>query len=244
MTTARLPVRMAIGSGQPIQIGTAEFNLDPAGDVILTKAEIADALRRVADSVVLGPAPEPEDAPADQPRAFRLMRDVDVTGVSVDGHVADGVQFPDGTVVIRWLGDYSSTVVWDDLAKAMHVHGHRGSTRVEWLDEDAAKALGEAYRERARLIAYLASLFPSELSYGDTNAPTWPVIYITTPAGQLSWHLSPDDLDLFEHVAWHPSGGANLWDGHTTEEKYRRLASLIPAGVGPTPADERKEAAQ
>jgi len=69
-----------------------------------------------------------------QPRLFKLIRHQDVTGVSGEGHVADGVEFVDGTVVLRWFGDYASTVVWDDLATAMHVHGHDGRTRVEWAD--------------------------------------------------------------------------------------------------------------
>jgi hypothetical protein len=76
------------------------------------------------------------------------------------------------------------------------------------------------YRERAYLIAHLATLHPSVLVEGaDPAEPDWPVIYITLPTGQVSWHLSPDDTDLFGHV---PRGAA-VWDGHDTAEKYRRL---------------------
>ena len=63
-------------------------------------------------------------------RAFRLKRDVDPTGVSGTGFVAEGIEFTDGTVVVRWLGETPSTVVWPSLDAAMKVHGHDGKTVV------------------------------------------------------------------------------------------------------------------
>lgn len=47
-----------------------------------------------------------------QVRLFQLHRDEDPTGVSGPGIVADGVEFDDGTVVIRWRSEHASTVVW------------------------------------------------------------------------------------------------------------------------------------
>ncbi|GAA1994277.1 hypothetical protein GCM10009799_20480 [Nocardiopsis rhodophaea] len=72
----------------------------------------------------------------DMPRRFRLARDVDVTGVSGTGVVALGVQWPDGTVVVRWLSERPSTVCWNSLDDAIGIHGHHGATRVEWLDDE------------------------------------------------------------------------------------------------------------
>jgi hypothetical protein len=69
------------------------------------------------------------------PRRFHLQRDTDITGVSGTGRVADGVLWPDGSVAIRWRGDRPSTVHWDRIADAEHVHGHHGATRIEWDDE-------------------------------------------------------------------------------------------------------------
>lgn len=68
------------------------------------------------------------------PRRFFLARTNDVSGVSGTGRVAAGVQFYDGSVVMRWLTEYRSTVVWDSLEAAMLVHGHNGGTTVEWVD--------------------------------------------------------------------------------------------------------------
>lgn len=67
-------------------------------------------------------------------RRFQLHRDKDVTGFSGTGIVADGVRFPDGTAAMRWRGKHRSTVVWEDLADAMVVHGHDGATRLVWVD--------------------------------------------------------------------------------------------------------------
>ena len=75
-------------------------------------------------------------------RVFWLVRDADITGISGTGVVADGVQFPDGTVVMRWRvagtarPDHvkPTTVVHDDLESVVGLHGHNGATRVVWVD--------------------------------------------------------------------------------------------------------------
>lgn len=45
----------------------------------------------------------------------------------------------------------------------------------------------------------------------DPDAPEWPVIYIELPTGQVSWHMPQHESD---------------WDGHTTEDKYQRIAAF------------------
>lgn len=72
--------------------------------------------------------------PTPHARRFGLHRYRDVTGVSGTGMVAEGVQFADGTVVLRWRGENPSTVLWSSLVAAMRVHCHGGATCVSWLD--------------------------------------------------------------------------------------------------------------
>jgi hypothetical protein len=48
------------------------------------------------------------------------------------------------------------------------------------------------------------------------------VVYIDHPEGQLSWHIHDSHLPFFDHVE--RGNGKRSWDGHTTEEKYQRLA--------------------
>lgn len=86
------------------------------------------------------------------------------------------------------------------------------------------------YRERACLIAALARKYYSHWNT-DLQAPNWKVICIHLPSFDkvqnfksyttVTWHISPDDLDIF------PSDLSTYtvsdYDGHTTDEKYRRL---------------------
>ena len=62
-----------------------------------------------------------------------MVRNVDVTGASGTGLVAEGVQFPNGRVVICWLTARSSIVVWDSIEDAIAIHGHDGATEFYWL---------------------------------------------------------------------------------------------------------------
>jgi hypothetical protein len=68
------------------------------------------------------------------PRPFLLVRDVDVTGVSGRGVVAEGVEFSTGLVALTWLGDWPTSVVFHDrgIESVEAVHGHNGATRIVW----------------------------------------------------------------------------------------------------------------
>lgn len=68
-------------------------------------------------------------------RRFELHRDVDVSGVSGTGVVAEGVLFGDGRVATRWIGEVAQTSAWDSIAHVIYVHGHDGATRLVWIDE-------------------------------------------------------------------------------------------------------------
>lgn len=68
-------------------------------------------------------------------RRFRLVRDVDVSGVSGTGVVVEGVQFSDGKVAMRWIvGGHRSTAVYESAQAVETIHGHNGATRLEWID--------------------------------------------------------------------------------------------------------------
>ena len=67
-------------------------------------------------------------------RRFLLHRTKDETGFSGVGIVAEGVQFKDGTVCLRWRGTTPSTVVYNSIEDMEKVHGHNGHTKVIWKD--------------------------------------------------------------------------------------------------------------
>ena len=83
--------------------------------------------------------------------------------------------------------------------------------------------MNSVYRERNALVAFLASVYDSVLVESSEDEQGWGIVFVETPAGQMSWHVHPDDFDLFERLE---VVERYEWDGHTTEEKYQLLASL------------------
>ena len=69
-------------------------------------------------------------------KRFILYRFVDVSGVSGENEVAEGVQFTDKTVALRWYGEKPSTVIWNSIEDAIAIHGHDGKTRIMWAATD------------------------------------------------------------------------------------------------------------
>ncbi len=89
----------------------------------------------------------------------------------------------------------------------------------------------ELYKERNIIVMAMAKM-AAELGWNiglgiDADAPGWPVLYIDSPAGQLSWHIHERDL------VGNWADFTQPWDGHTTEQKLERLRQLITT-------DERK----
>ncbi|MDX3019891.1 hypothetical protein [Streptomyces acidiscabies] len=103
--------------------------------------------------------------------------------------------------------------------------------RTTTLRERAERAEGErdgAYRERACLVALLAAMTDGAVTAPatDIDEPGWTLLYLNLGGRQASWHISPRDHDLFAHVERVGSDDPRTqWDGHTTEEKYARIAA-------------------
>lgn len=86
-----------------------------------------------------------------------------------------------------------------------------------------------AYRERAQLLAWLAAIHPAVRTLArDVTEPGWQILFLDPPnGGQMSWHIAPADIELFDHVEYVRAGDERaVWDGHTTETKYERIAEL------------------
>jgi hypothetical protein len=75
-----------------------------------------------------------QNASQRKPRLFHLVRHADVSGVSGTGTVAEGVEWSDGAVALRWWGRWPATSAWEGgLDAVLAVHGHGGATVVRWL---------------------------------------------------------------------------------------------------------------
>lgn len=82
-----------------------------------------------------------------------------------------------------------------------------------------------AYLERNQVVAALAKCFHSGIKR--TAIEGWSedwhgCAYIDLPTGQASWHYHDSQAYLFEGLPEY----LGIWDGHTTEEKYARIAKL------------------
>jgi len=91
-----------------------------------------------------------------------------------------------------------------------------------------------AYLERNQLVALVSKLFPAGTKR--TAIEGWSddwhgCVYIDLPTGQASWHYHDSQAYLFEHLP--PYVGD--WDGHSTEQKYERIAQLEAQGEAVEP---------
>lgn len=95
-------------------------------------------------------------------------------------------------------------------------------------NQEVAQQKDSAYSQRDRLVAALSKQFPSYLSrhIGEWEEDWRNIVYINLPTGQASWHIHDSELPWFSHLqAFGPE-----WDGHSDEEKHRRIEAL-PTGV-------------
>lgn len=68
-------------------------------------------------------------------RRFHLYRHSDETGVSGTGVVAEGVQFRDHRIAMRWcVNPARSTTAYDHEHDVTTIHGHDGKTEIIWID--------------------------------------------------------------------------------------------------------------
>lgn len=97
------------------------------------------------------------------------------------------------------------------------------------VELEAAK--NAAYAERNALVAWLAQAantqkwWPVGVAQHPGEDATWEkdwrtIVYMDTSAGQLSWHFHDSESPLLAGLPVY----SGRWDGHTTAEKYARLA--------------------
>lgn len=97
------------------------------------------------------------------------------------------------------------------------------------LADSEAKRAG-VYRERARLLGWLASLHPDDAfltAATDVDEPDWKVLHLGLAGHRLRWHIAPRDLQLFDDVTTVPLTDPRVRrDDGTTDDKYQHIRSL------------------
>ena len=104
----------------------------------------------------------------------------------------------------------------------------------------------QAYWERNQLVSALSKIYPAWLERHPVDDTAWEddwrwIVFIEIPTEeleqkyvqggflvkhkrQLSWHIHDSEYANFAHLK---SRTGHSWDGHTTEEKYRRLRHIV-----------------
>ena len=93
------------------------------------------------------------------------------------------------------------------------------------VTDEQADLINAVYRERDQLVAALSKHYQAHLTRheGDDWEDEWRnIVCIHLPTGQVTWHVHDSEVRLFVHLDERPGH----WDGHGTEEKYRRLNAL------------------
>lgn len=129
------------------------------------------------------------------------------------------------------------------MCRAFGVEEGRSWFSLESTLAEMTRQKDAAYNERDRCVALLARMakalgyraglaeHPSEDASWDHDWRT--IVFVDLPGGQASWHVHDSERPLF--VALNVYDGE--WDGHSSEEKYRRV-DLTPV------INERAEAAE
>ena len=89
--------------------------------------------------------------------------------------------------------------------------------------EVVKEQMDKVYTERAELLAWLTKIYPSYMADDKNLEGFGKLVVINSPKGQLSWHISKNDLHLFDHLE---INSLHVWDGHNTEEKYKRIQEI------------------
>lgn len=89
------------------------------------------------------------------------------------------------------------------------------------------KKLDAVYAERNMLVSLLSKVFPSVMKRHPEDQEweddwRW-IVFIDLPTGQATFHLHDSHLPWFSHLN---TSFSVVWDGHTTEEKYKRVMAV------------------
>lgn len=89
----------------------------------------------------------------------------------------------------------------------------------------AHRMMLDALRERDIMVGALTKCYPSHLLNGPDSADTRMVVCVHLPTGQAEWVIHESCWHLFLHLT-PDSLECDGWDGHSLEERYRRVSAL------------------
>lgn len=67
-------------------------------------------------------------------RLFYLYRTEDVSGVSGEGIIAEGVEFSNGEFALHWTSQFDFITTGRSIKALIEVHGHEGRTEIKYYE--------------------------------------------------------------------------------------------------------------
>jgi hypothetical protein len=179
----------------------------------------------------------------------------DTKNIEAVPYLGYGTQVTHMSINGEELGDPSDPEWWTRLIVAIHnkadeiMHGRRarmgdGNKEQSAIDHAFADVCKQkiteltsqkdgAYRERNQCVALLSKLLPAWIEQHQKEGEEWDsdwknIVFIELPTGlQATWHVHDSELGMFAHLE---KRDTHSWDGHTTEEKYERMAKVPQGG--------------
>jgi hypothetical protein len=141
-------------------------------------------------------------------RTFILERTKDVTGISGTGRVAEGIEYSDGTVALRWIvGEHKSTVLWSSIDDVREIHGHGGATSIVWMSRD--RPARRPVTDDAAMVYVLApSKVLAQAVALERDLTRWAPITADTADSLRGLTIAPNQLHIVDGWASGRSGAA------------------------------------
>ncbi len=146
-------------------------------------------------------------------RTFKMDRHQDLSGNSGTGIVAEGVEFSDGTVALRWLTDTATTTFYDNIDHVMQLHHHEGATEIVFDDEEIKESSMKPADELKKLAGELEeSSAQTVADYVQKNLPGLTIseedvanLALSSGVGQDCKQLIDLAKPLVAHIAEEPA---------------------------------------
>lgn len=170
-------------------------------------------------------APDPESLGSWRRRQQAIIADLRAAERRIDG--VEIAFDPDNARMSAILDTIGGTVEGYPTQSINYLQRLRELVRAEAELAVYREAKDSAYKERDSLVACLSKLWPSHLCRHPDEDTEWEkdwrwIVCVHSPEGQLTWHIHDSELAAFGHL----SESENHWDGHNTEEKYKRIAAV------------------
>jgi hypothetical protein len=139
---------------------------------------------------------------------FILLRDIDTTGISGTGKIAEGCVMTSGRCIIAWMTGAASASIHGSLEDAQAIHGHGGNTRFVFDHDEPLPLLFNLYH-------------PDKIISKDGRNSMAELVRFSNNFTVIQWLVAPCGIEVFTTIE------------HCARVHFRKIHSLVmPVKVG------------